>query len=290
MSSADVCHPEERRCRLRPDGTEANVTQEEPEDRQPDYTVPALQRGLAILSLFGRENPTISIVTISRRLAIPRATTFRLVWTLVQEGFLVRSANGSEVALGPRILTLGFGYLQSQGLIELARPILERLRDRIGASTHMGLLEDVEVLYVVRAPSHQRLSSNRYVGSRIEAHSSSLGRALLHDHSADAVARLFHGKPMVPRDEHTPTTPAALAAALAEDRAKGFVSGRFVDGILSIAAPVRDASDAIVAAINVSDYESLDGLQDVDAVKNAVLEAALEISRLLGFQGASVTS
>lgn len=250
----------------------------------PDYTVPGLRRGLAILSLLGGGRPSITVAEIARELDIPRATCFRLVWTLAEDGYLVRG-NGSEFRLGPKVLTVGFGYLHSQDIIELARPILEDLRDRIGASTHMGVLDGTEVLYIVRAPSHQRLSSNRYVGSRLAAHCSSLGRALLLDHDAEEIADLFAGHPMEALNATTPTDPASLARAIARDREKGYVAGRFVDGVLSVAAPVRDSSNRITAAINVSDYESLECMKDFDGkLKDAVIATAKTISGLLGSQ------
>lgn len=250
-----------------------------------NYAVPGLQRGLAILSLLGRGRPVVSVADIARELKIPRATCFRLVWTLARDGYLVRDRNGSEFRLGPKVLTIGFGYLHSQDFIETARPILEQLRDRIGASTHMGVLEGAEVLYLVRAPSRQRLSSNRYVGSRLAAHCSSLGRALLFDHTSEEIAELFEGRSMAAPNENSPCTPAALARAIAEDREKGYVAGRFIDGIMSVAAPVRDSAGRITAAINVSDYEYLECMKAVDdGLKDAVVETAFEISKRLGFQ------
>ncbi len=251
-----------------------------------NYIVPGLRRGLAVLGLFGRSRPTMRLAEIGRELGLPRATAFRLVYTLETEGYLLRGKDSVTYSLGPRVLTLGFDYLHSQELIEIAGPLLDELRDRVGASTHMGLLDGCDVLYVYRAPSHQRLSSNRRVGSRLPAHFSSLGRALLMDLSDDELAELyddnynFHAL-----TERGPGNLDELKRCLEEERQQGYIAGSFIgDGIISIAAPVRDASKRAVAAINVSDYESLPCMEDLHGtLKDNVLKTAADISHHLGY-------
>ncbi|MDI5936213.1 IclR family transcriptional regulator [Halomonas kalidii] len=251
-----------------------------------NYIVPGLRRGLAVLGLFGRSRPTMRVAEIGRELGLPRATAFRLVYTLETEGYLLRGKDSVTYSLGPRVLTLGFDYLHSQELIEVAGPILDDLRDRVGASTHMGLLDGCDILYVYRAPSHQRLSSNRRVGSRLPAHFSSLGRAMLLDLSDEELAELYDAD----YDFHALTQDGPgnldeLKRCLAEERQRGYIAGSFIgDGIISVAAPVRDASGRAIAAINVSDYESLPCMADLHgALKDNVLNTAADISRYLGY-------
>ncbi len=103
------------------------------------YAVPGLERGLNILRLFSRARRAISAPEMARELGIPRSTVFRLAQTLEAMGFLRRLDNGRDYALGPAVLSLGFEYLGSLDLVELANPVLARLRDQTGCSAHLAI-------------------------------------------------------------------------------------------------------------------------------------------------------
>lgn len=262
------------------------VTSEEPEE-QDRYIVPGLRRGLAVLRLFVRDRRTITVPDIVRELGVSRATAFRLAYTLEADGYLQRTPHSNVFQLGLNVLSLGYEYLGSLDLVESARPVLEDLRDRTDASSHMGVRDGTEVVYVLKAPSQHRLRSNVMIGSRMPAHATSVGRALLFDLSLDELRRLYRGVKMERFSAQTPGSPRELHAKLEEERRKGYVSYRsaYAPGIASVAAPVRDASGSIVAGINVSDYESLPSMTDQEGkLKDEVLRAALTISRGLGYR------
>ena len=257
------------------------------------YAVPALRRGLAILRSFERDRPVLSMVELARINGLPRATAFRLVHTLEAMGFLVREPVGQGYRLGPAVLSLGFGYLAGLELPDIARPVLERLRDTIGASAHLAVRDRVEIVYLVQVSGQSALTSNIGVGSRLPAHGSTMGRALLLDLDDQALAALFADAPLAAMTEQTPRTLEALSRILAEDRKRGYVASRsfYERGVASLAAPVRDAAGTTVAAVSMVasehavDAEAMDG-----AVKDQVLEAAAEISRWLGHRPAALSS
>jgi DNA-binding IclR family transcriptional regulator len=262
------------------------ATPKEPEE-QDRYIVPGLRRGLAVLRLFARDRRTVTVPDIVRALGISRATAFRLAYTLETDGYLQRAPQSNAFQLGLNVLSLGYEYLGSLDLIEIARPVLEDLRDRTDASAHMGVRDGTEVVYVLKAPSQHRLRSNVMIGARMPAHATSIGRALLLDASLDELRRLYRGVRMPRFSAQTPGSPQELHAKLEEERRKGYVSYRsaYAPGIASVAAPVRDSTERIVAGINVSDYESLPSMVDQESkLKDAVLRAALTISRGLGYR------
>lgn len=279
----------------RADAAPANDESEERDERDDGdaadgdrYIVPALRRGLALLRLFSGERRVISVPEMVRDLGVSRATAFRLAYTLEADGYLQRAPHSMAYQLGLNVLSLGFEYLSSLSAVEIARPILEGLRDRIDASVHMGMRHGLEAVYVLSAPSRHRLRSAVNVGSHMPLYATSIGRALLFDTSVDELRAMFSGIQMTSFSAQTPTTIEALHAQLEKERKRGCVSYRsaFVPGIASVAAPVRDQSGRIVAGINVSDYESLGVMQDRDgALKDEVLQAAAAISRDLGYRG-----
>jgi DNA-binding IclR family transcriptional regulator len=119
------------------------------------------------------------------------------------------------------------------------------------------------------------------------AHATSIGRALLLDTPLDELRRLYRGVKMQRFSAQTPGSAQELAAKLAEEARKGYVSYRsaYAPGIASVAAPVRDSTGRIVAGVNVSDYESLPSMADLEGrLKDEVLRAALTISRGLGYR------
>ena len=257
---------------------------EGPQDR---YIVPALRRGLGILCSFDRSRPVLTMVELARINALPRATTFRLVHTLEAMGFLVRETVGQGYRLGPAVLSLGFGYLAGLELPEIARPVLERLRDATGASTHLAVRDGVEIVYLVQVSGPSALTSNIGVGSRLPAHGSTMGRALLLDLDAEALQTAFGTGFLVAMTDQTPTTVEALVGILAKDRSQGYVASRsfYERGLVSLAAPVRDAAGAIVAAVSVVTSEHVLDFRAMHGVaKDRVLESAAEISRWLGHQ------
>jgi DNA-binding IclR family transcriptional regulator len=142
-------------------------------------------------------------------------------------------------------------------------------------------------VYVVSLPSQHRLRSNVSVGTRSPAHANSIGRATLFDLSLDELRALYRGVRMERFSEQTPTTVDALYQRIAEERQSGFVSWRsaIIPGIATVSAPVRDAEGRIVAALNISDYESLPVMQEQNGrVKDEVLRTAAAVSQRLGYR------
>jgi DNA-binding IclR family transcriptional regulator len=270
-----------------PDTLAANGAQSgSPHDGE-RYIVPALRRGLAMLRLFTTERRVISVPEMVRELGISRASAFRLAHTLEADGYLQRTPHSSAFQLGLNVLSLGFEYLGSLGLIEIGQPILEDLRDRMDASAHMGMRDGTDVVYILSASSRHRLRNHVPVGTRMPAHATSIGYALLFDASMQELHKLYDGVEMRRFSRQTPITIAALYKKLQEERKRGYVSYRsaFSQGIASVAAPVRDQSGSIVAGINISDYESLNIMQEQDGrLKDEVLRAAAAISYDLGYR------
>jgi DNA-binding IclR family transcriptional regulator len=256
-------------------------------DETERYIVPALRRGLSLLRLFSRDRRVVTLPEIVRELGVPRATAFRLAHTLEADGYLQRAPHSNAFQLGLNVLSLGFEYLGSMDLLDIARPALEDLRDRLDLSVHMGVRDGTDIVYVLSLPSQHRLRSNVSVGTRSPAHANSIGRATLFDLTLEELRALYRGVKMERFSEQTPTTVDALYQRIAEERQLGFVSWRsaIIPGIATVSAPIRDAEGRIVAALNISDYESLPVMQEQNGrVKDEVLRTAAAVSQRLGYR------
>jgi DNA-binding IclR family transcriptional regulator len=168
--------------------------------------------------------------------------------------------------------------------------LLEQLRDKVGATAHLGIRHGTAMMYLLRAASQHELVSSMIVpvGTRYPVHAVACGRALLFDLSDAALVELFAGFDFRAYPSPAPQSLAALQAVLVKERRKGYVhcASAFVAAKRSIGAPVRDNSGAAIAAINVSDANVL--IKDPDgAVKDAVLATASAISARLGYRPSS---
>jgi DNA-binding IclR family transcriptional regulator len=246
--------------------------------------VPALVQGLGILSLFDGERRSFTAPEIARALSLPRTKVFRLLQTLQSMDYLRCDADKRHFSLGPALLNRGFEYLASLDVVEVAQPILQRLRDQTGLSAHMAVRDEREIIYVARLPARSTIASSVNVGTRFPVHATIMGRMTLLDLDDSELARLFRGQPLERFTPQTPVSIKALKALLAEDRAQGYaVSQSFFEaGVSAIAAPVRDGSGRVLAAINVTAVNAHIEDQVLHGdLKEAVLAAAAEISRWL---------
>ena len=252
------------------------------------YMVPGLVRGLSLLEAFSGESSSLSLADLSRVLGTSRSSAFRIAYTLTELGYLVRDDATKRYRLGNRVLGLGFGYLSSLELAESARPHLEDLRDRTDCSAHLAVLDGVEIVYVARYTDKKSLTSRIQVGSRLPAHATTMGRAILSQLSPADVRARFEGAELKRFSAVTATSVEELIQQLTKDATRGFVISRsnFERGVASLAAPVFDADGTVAGAINITTPEStLRGDELETSIKDAVMDASATISKWLGHRG-----
>ena len=194
-----------------------------------------------------------------------------------------RSADGRNFRLGMAVLRLGFEYLASLELTQLGQPLLARLCDAIHLPCNLVIRDGQQIVYVAKVAPPSPLASSVTVGTRLPAHATVLGRVLLQDLDANALLALYPGGTLPAFSPSTPTTVQALADVLKADRARGHVSGEgfFEASISTIAAPVRDHSGQVVAALGATIAGGQIAPERRDALLAAVCTAADELSRLL---------
>lgn len=265
------------------------------DDNAERYTVPGLERGLRLLCEFNRQEKTLSAPELAKRLDVPRSTVFRLLTTLERMGFVERSEGGRDYRLGMAVLRLGFEYLASLELTELGRPLLERLRDTIGYSTTLVVRDARSIVYVAKSTMPATFVSTVNVGTRLPAHATVLGRVLLQDMSLPQLRELYPEEHLQAYSEHTPATVLDLFNLVQQDRERGYVleEGFFERGISTVAAPVRDRSGKVVAALGATIPAPHIEAAKLQHIVQSVCADANEMSRLLGHapaQGAQVVN
>ncbi len=217
----------------------------------PDF-IEALARGLDVIRAFGPQRPTMSLSKVAEATGLARPTARRMLLTLEELGY-VRSAHGT-FALTPRVLELGMAYIGATNIWEIARPHLERLVSQTHESSSLAQLDGSDIVYVARVAVPKIITLAVTIGTRFPALQTSLGKVLLAALEPDKLEKTL-AEPT--RSGLTPLWKPDREErdrALAEVRERGWAltDEQLAPGIRSIAAPVRDATNQVVAALNVS--------------------------------------
>jgi IclR family transcriptional regulator, pca regulon regulatory protein len=213
--------------------------------------VQSLERGLAVIRSFDAEHPDLTLSEVAARTGLTRATARRLLLTLGELGYA--STNGRRFSLTPRVLDLGYAYLSSFNVQQIAQPYLEALSERVHESVSVTVLDGVDIVYVARVPTKRIMTISLGLGSRLPAYCTSMGRVLLAELAPEDLAGALPER-RERHTEHTVTSAADLAVVLERVRAQGWalVDQELEMGLRSVAAPLRDSSGRAVAAMNVS--------------------------------------
>lgn len=251
------------------------------EDR---YLVPGLIRGLKVLQIFTPERQEMSLSQIAAHLGMTRSAAFRTVYTLNRLGFLLHDPRTRLYKLGPAVLRMGYGFLASRALVEIALPELERLRDETDWSAHLAIRDGRSVLYLLRVPSRLGLASIVHVGSRLPAASTTIGRVLLADLDEPTLTRLYRQAEGDPSGRNNWSLPQVLAQ-WKKDKGTRTVSqaGQFESGVTAIATAVNDLSGQAIAAINVTTTAPSAAVTDTqNLARDKLIETADRIAHQLG--------
>ncbi len=218
---------------------------------RPDYRVGALAKGLRVLALFDERRPTWTVRDIADTTGFPMPTTYRLVMTLLGEGYLDQLPSGAYRP-SVRCLTLGSSALRGLDLVEAATPELQRLADETGETVNLAVLDDEQILYLVRLRNADLVTANIQVGSRLPADRTSIGKLLS-------------------------ASPGDLA------RGWAFQDEELAPGLRSIAAPIHGSDGQVLAGINIAVQAgewTMDRL--VEELLPALRATAAKITQILG--------
>lgn len=230
-----------------PDAEDPEAARERPGD-----FVQSLDRGLAVIRAFDERSPRLTLSDVAKITGLTRAAARRFLHTLVELGYVEN--DGRQFSLRPRVLELGYAYLSSLSLPEVANPHLEQLSAAVDESTSVSVLDGDEVVYVARVATRRIMNVAISVGTRFPAYVTSMGRVLLAGKSDDWLAGYLASAQLERLTPYTITDPEELRTELLRVREQGWVlvDQELEEGLRSIAAPIRDGSGQVVAGLNIS--------------------------------------
>jgi IclR family pca regulon transcriptional regulator len=222
------------------------------EQPTPTQSLQSLERGIAVIQLFSHTHPALTLSEVAQMTGLTRATARRILLTLQKLGHMRQE--GRLFFLTPRVLSLGWAYLASLSLEDVALPLMQELASKTGESCSATTLDLPDIVYVARVPTSRIMSVTLGIGSRLPAHATSMGRVLLTQLTPEELDAYLTGPEIHALTPRTVTDPVQLRAIVEEVRANGwaYVDQELEMGLHSVAAPVTDGEGRAVAALNVS--------------------------------------
>ncbi|HXS53422.1 MAG TPA: IclR family transcriptional regulator [Usitatibacter sp.] len=244
----------------------------------------SVANAIRLTKAFSEQEYEMGISALAMRLGLAKSTVHRLATTLVEYDMLEQNRETGKYRLGLAFFELGTLVRRKMDVTTEAQGEIHALADSSGETVQLAILDHLTVLYIRIRESRQAVRLSSGLGSRAPAHCTGVGKALLAFQSPEAV-QLVVDNGLKRYTENTITDPEKLRAELALIRARGYaIDDEEIEvGLRCVAAPIRDHSARVVAAISVAAPVQRMSKKQVQATIPSVVAAAENISRRLGF-------
>ncbi len=250
------------------------------------YNVRAVERALQILECFDDEHPEMGVSEIALAVDLHKATTHRIMTTLLNFGYLERAVEGQRYRLGLRLTELGFRAIRRMDLRRDALWHMNQLSQKWGEACDLSIFDHGEVFYIEMIPGSYALTIAAAVGQRLPAHCTASGKLFLAHLPAQELEGIL-GKPLTTYTGKTISSAPGLRQQLELIRQQGYAidDEEFETGIRAIACPIFDRTGKVVAAMSIPSPASRMTLERVPEIARALAEAAQAVSRRMGWNG-----
>ncbi|MGD2184759.1 MAG: IclR family transcriptional regulator [Desulfobacterales bacterium] len=218
------------------------------------YKVQVLERALDILECFSFQNRELSLTDVVNRTGLNKTTVKRLVANLTARGYLQQDPQAKTYQLGIRLFEMGGIVFSSFSLRQAAAYPMTQLQSKTGATVLLAVRMEDQLVYIDKRDGQGMIRISSDIGWRRPLHYGMLGMILLADLDAKDVRRILRHTPL---QAHTPfsiTDADAFSLRLEQIRDQGYVMEQeeAVEGVFGIAAPIRDYSRQVVAALGIA--------------------------------------
>jgi IclR family KDG regulon transcriptional repressor len=232
------------------------------------------------------ETQSSSLIQLSKQVDLPKPTVFRLCSTLTKYDFLKYDRGTRQYSLGLKLFELGGVVFSSLSIRKIASPSLEKLRAKVGRTVFIAILKDDEIVYIDKKEDLRNpIRFASHIGTRRPPYFGMLGQLLMAYLSESEVDRLLKKHPLTLVTKKSITDLKVFKKRLKRIREQGYsVDGEeAIEGIMGVAAPVRDFTGNVVAGVGAGFISSSVEPKGVVRIRNEVLETAREISEELGY-------
>ncbi|MGB9866504.1 MAG: IclR family transcriptional regulator [Bacillota bacterium] len=250
------------------------------------HLIKSVAKAMKILDVLAEAQDELALHDVAGKLGIAKSTAYGILTTLRELGYVEQSAFTGRYRLGLRLFELGSIVARRWDVRAVAAPYIEQLVDELGETVHLVILDRGEVLYIDKRESRQSLRIVSQVGMRLPAHCTGVGKVLLAHLSPAELKWIISSKGLPRFTRNTITDPKLLEQELIKVRAQGYAidNEEIMDSLRCVAAPIRDHTGKVCAAISVSGPVARLSGDNLRRATDLVTSTAAEISRGLGYR------
>jgi DNA-binding IclR family transcriptional regulator len=247
--------------------------------------IQSLERAFAILEEVARNKEGINLADLSKAVGLHNSTTFHLVKTMVQLGYVSQARDSKRYRIGAGLFTLAAGALEENALLAVATPVLESLTRETGEAGHFAIRSGNDIVVIARTAGSGLLQMADRTGAQRPAHATALGKVLLSALNDQQIRQFLGAVPLRKFTAKTIVARDALLREIEEVRRRGIAydDGEFDAEIRCVAMPVHDFAGRVAGAVGVSGPVWRLSLQSLQDKAQPVREAARLISAQLGY-------
>ena len=252
------------------------------------YLINSVLRAAKLLECFSLDNPALTNSQIAKMLGLHKSTITRLVYSLVEVGFLRKDKKTGEYSLTYRLFRIGSVYINQISFRTEARPLLAELASSIQETVHLAVLNDFEVFYIDKVEGSQSVGMMSRIGNKSPAYCTGVGKVLLAYLTADDLDRYLRTAEFKRYTPNTITNPEELKIHLRRIRQQGYTmdDSEHEADIKCVAAPLHDDSGNMVASISIAGPGFRMNRERMEKeLLPAVVKTACDISDRLGYVG-----
>ena len=248
------------------------------------YFSKTLEKGLAILSLFDRNHPHISLAAISHKLGINKTSTYRFVNTLVRLGYLKKNPETKQLRLGPRALLMGHNFFQGFELLHSVKPLIDQIFKKERIAIDSALFDGEALLALYRRESADTIFFRQPPRNK-DLHARAMGKAVLSGFSREEVLNFIKPIGLKRHTDKTIVNEESLLTELDATRIRGYSlnNEEFIPGLIAIGAPLKNFQlNKVVGAVSFdfsTNNYSIDMIQNEYA--DAIKKLANDISEIV---------
>lgn len=248
--------------------------------------IQSVERALQILDLFNEQATELKITDISQQMGLSKSTLHSLLKTLQLHGYIDQNPENSKYRLGMKLVERGHFVVGTMDIRQKAKSWLTALSQETGQTTHLGILDGNEGVYIEKIEGKQAAIAYSRIGRRLPVHATAIGKVLLAWLDEGELSALLAGYRYTAFTPATLTDPQALLAALAQTRQHHYAMDNEENepGVRCIAVPVRNHESRVIAALSLSTLTSRVNDSELESYRHKLIEAGLGLSNALGYR------
>lgn len=238
--------------------------------------VTAFIKGLNVITAFDQENTSMTITDVAKKVDMTRASARRLLLTLESEGYVTQ--RDSHFSLTPKIIDLGYSYFASLPWSDLAYKNMKKVVDECKLSCSVSIFDRTNVICIMRIPATRILNEGIHVGSRLPAAYTATGRLFMTHMDDKELYEYVLRLPFKKMTKNSIIDPDELYKKLISEKDQGYqmVKEEIEDGLISIAVPIYNRDNKMIAAMNIGSHMSY---KNTKTLKETVLPLLLEAAK-----------